>query len=68
MIRVLNGIFPHTKMVWCGEKQAEEIRKIAGVRWLKRVGKGGEYTLEIYRRFDVNKVVEEVKKLGDTNE
>ena len=69
MIRIIDTIFPHTKMVWCSKEEAERIRKIAGVRWLKQIGNGGgEYTLEIYKRFDVEEVVQSIKKLGDTNE
>ena len=62
MIQVVDTIFPHTKMVRCSEEEAEIIRKIAGVRWLKQIGRGGEYTIEVYKRFDVNGVVEEVKR------
>ena len=60
MIRIIDTIFPHTKMVWCSKEEAERIRKIAGVRWLKQIGNGGEYTLEIYKRFKVEEVVEKV--------
>jgi len=62
VIRIIDTIFPHTKMVWCSKEEAERIRKIAGVRWLKQIGNGGEYTIEVYKRFDVNGVVEEVKR------
>ena len=68
-MKIINTIFSHTKMVWCSKEEAERIRKIAGVRWLKQIGNGGgEYTLEIYKRFDVEEVVQSIKKLGDTNE
>ena len=62
MIQVIDTVFPHTKMVRCSEEEAEIIRKIAGVRWLKQIGSGGEYTIEVYKRFDVDGVVEEVKR------
>ena len=68
-MKIINTIFSHTKTVWCSKEEAEMIRKTAGVRWLKQIGNGGgEYTLEIYKRFDVEEVVQSIKKLGDTNE